>query len=82
MVVDFGRLKEVLNPILDKLDHKCLNDVFSGTKTLGNPPNPTAERLAQYIYRQAKKQLPTYVYAVEVFESPGCCVRYGGESDA
>ena len=40
MVTDFGILKEALQPILDNLDHKCVNNII---------PNPTAENIALYI---------------------------------
>ena len=44
MVVDFGELKQVVNTILERLDHKCLNDVIHGP--------PTAENIAFYIGRE------------------------------
>lgn len=40
MVVDFGELKGVLQPILDNLDHHCINTVLE---------NPTAENIALYV---------------------------------
>jgi 6-pyruvoyltetrahydropterin/6-carboxytetrahydropterin synthase len=40
MVIDFGEVKSALQPILDNLDHKCVNTII---------PNPTAESIALYI---------------------------------
>jgi len=45
MVMDFKALKEKLNAILDKLDHKYLNKL-----SLFKKVNPTSENIAKYIY--------------------------------
>ena len=40
MVIDFGQIKEFLQPIVDKFDHHLINDTIK---------NPTAENIAIYI---------------------------------
>jgi len=41
MIYDFSDLKNLVNEhIIDKMDHKLLNDIF---------PNPTAENMLEYI---------------------------------
>ena len=46
MIMDFGNLKRLVNEaIIEKLDHKTLNDVFM---------NPTAENLVVWIRRQLR----------------------------
>ncbi len=76
MLVDFGILKKVLRHIATGLDHSNLNDfpVFEN--------DPSAERIAKYIYDEAEKLFlsmnvdPEKLYAVEVYETPTSMVRY------
>jgi 6-pyruvoyltetrahydropterin/6-carboxytetrahydropterin synthase len=67
MVVDFKELKEELNKIIQKLDHKYLNNV---------PPfdrlNPSSENIAHYIFQELKKAINSErikVIKVSVWES-------------
>lgn len=55
MVMDFTRIKEAVH---DKLDHKCLNDLFDF--------NPTAENMARWML----EQIPS-AFKVSVQESEG-----------
>jgi len=62
MVLDFKYLKTKLNNVLEKLDHKCLNDIpyFSaagGSASGGKKFNPTSENIAKYIYGCLKSQV-------------------------
>lgn len=64
MVIDFKKLKEMFQPILDKLDHRCLvtKDTFDAMHPDGTPFdaksmgfvivgfNPTAENIARWIF--------------------------------
>lgn len=50
ILVDFSMLKEKMNKIIDKLDHKILNDV----KEIGNP---TCENISKYIFENLKDLL-------------------------
>jgi len=49
MISDFQDLKAALNRVLEKLDHKCLNNIAYFNKV-----NPTSENIAQYIYKNLK----------------------------
>lgn len=49
MVCDFNVLKTSLKRVLDKLDHKCLNELPQFSET-----NPTAEQLAAHIYEEMR----------------------------
>ena len=67
MVVDFGELKEELNTIIEKLDHKYLNDV---------PPfdrlNPSSENIAHFVFQESAKVMNREgrrVSSVSVWES-------------
>ena len=50
-LVDFGEVKRIFEPYLDRLDHRYLNEV-DGLE------NPTAENLARWIWARVKGQLP------------------------
>jgi len=68
IVYDFTDLKRLLEPVLVKLDHKCLNEV---------PPfdriNPSSENIARTIYNWLKPHFRgagVALASVEVWESP------------
>lgn len=71
MLFDFTLLKKALRDVCGELDHTNLND-FAFFKM-----NPSAERIAIYIYEKIKKRLPDVpLYAVDVFETPTSRARY------
>ena len=71
MLFDFGQLKDALRAVLAEMDHRLLNDieVFAG--------DPSAERLAEFIFTRIKERLPAApLQAVEVFETESSMARY------
>lgn len=71
MLCDFSVLKRALREVCAALDHTNLNDLacFAG--------NPSAERIAFYIYTELSRLLPrTAVAAVDVFETPSNRARF------
>lgn len=50
-VMDFADIKTAFQPLFDRLDHHCLNEV-EGLE------NPTSERLAVWIWDRLKPTLP------------------------
>ena len=52
LLLDFKLLKQVLRPVIDRIDHQMLNDLEPFT-TL----NPSAENIAKYFYEQTNQQL-------------------------
>ncbi|MBC6493099.1 6-carboxytetrahydropterin synthase QueD [Flavihumibacter stibioxidans] len=70
-VMDFAELKQVVKPVVERLDHKCLNNIEGLT-------NPTCERIAVYIWDNIKPFLPLLV-KVELHETPSSGVIYSGD---
>jgi len=60
-LMDFKELKAHTKTVLERLDHKHLNEVDCFTEI-----NPSSENLAMYIYRNLKGILPKHVSLVEV----------------
>ena len=52
LLLDFKLLKQVLRPVIDRIDHQMLNDLEPFV-TL----NPSAENIARYFYDQTSQQL-------------------------
>jgi len=52
LLLDFKMIKQVMRPVIDRIDHQMLNDLEPFT-TL----NPSAENLAHYFYEQTNEQL-------------------------
>lgn len=52
LLLDFKLLKQVMRPVVDRLDHQMINDLEPFTKV-----NPSAENLARYFYEETSKQL-------------------------
>ena len=74
MVADFALLKKILKETTDLLDHSNLNDIDEFDN------NPSAERIARFIFESVKGKmadLGTAVSAVDVFETATNMARYG-----
>jgi 6-pyruvoyltetrahydropterin/6-carboxytetrahydropterin synthase len=77
LLVDFVELKKQLNLIVERMDHRFLNDV---------PPfdalNPSAENMARYIYEELaagmEGKAPARVAAVRLWETDACSATYRG----
>jgi 6-pyruvoyltetrahydropterin/6-carboxytetrahydropterin synthase len=52
LLLDFKLLKAVLRPVIERIDHRMLNDLEPFTVL-----NPSAENLAKYFYEQTSEQL-------------------------
>ena len=70
MVMDFKCIKNELNTLLDKLDHKYLNNIPYFKKV-----NPTSENIAKYLYVALKKKILA-LYSVTVWESDNSAATY------
>lgn len=58
LLLDFKLLKQVMRPVVDRLDHKMINDLppFDAER------NPSAENLARYFFEQTSEQLHTMTH--------------------
>ncbi len=79
MLLDFSELKKALRSVCEELDHRNLND-FPFFKQ-----NPSAERIAMYLYEGIIRQLPELknadggdarLYAIDVFETDTSRARF------
>ena len=53
LLLDFKLLKQVMRPVVDRLDHQMINDLEPFREEL----NPSAENLARYFYQETARQL-------------------------
>lgn len=84
MLLDFTKLKGALRKVIAELDHTNLNDISYFDQ------NPSAERIAMYIYENIIKLLSAegvelswsegkktaWLYAIDVFETETSRARY------
>ncbi len=52
LLLDFKQLKQVMRPVIERLDHQMINDIAPFTEL-----NPSAENLAHYFYDETNLQL-------------------------
>ncbi len=74
MLIDFGRLKQISEQVVDELDHSLLNE-----HPFFQQNNPTAENIARYLYTQVAEALTdteVSLTAVRVWESATSSATY------
>ncbi|MDH5325016.1 MAG: 6-carboxytetrahydropterin synthase QueD [Gammaproteobacteria bacterium] len=74
MGIDFKKIKQTTWQVTDELDHQYLNELPAFTHI-----NPTAERIAEYIFKEVSERLNTDVIkvkAITLWETERACVRY------
>lgn len=64
-LIDYGDLKRLVSPVVDELDHRCLNEI-DGLE------NPTSEMVAAWIWRRLEGAVP-HLDAIVVHET--CTAR-------
>ena len=69
-VIDFAEIKQVINPIIGRIDHKLLNDI-EGLE------NPTCEVIAIWLWNQIKPEIPI-LSQIQLNETPTSGVIYEG----
>ena len=74
MVLDFRRLKETAQAVLETLDHRYLNEIPYFIEV-----NPSSENIAKYIFDRMRNRLGekgVRVTRVTAWESAGACASY------
>jgi 6-pyruvoyltetrahydropterin/6-carboxytetrahydropterin synthase len=73
MCVDFRKLMQIAKKTTSLLDHKNLNNI-----PFFNKNNPTAENIAEFIYKKVKKELKgkIAIHSVKVWETEEYAVTY------
>jgi 6-pyruvoyltetrahydropterin/6-carboxytetrahydropterin synthase len=74
LAMDFKVLKKILENILERLDHKYLNEIMPFDRE-----NPSSENIARYIFNQFKKEIKDKgikVARVRVWESDNAAATY------
>ncbi len=77
LLLDFKLLKQVLRPVIERIDHRMLNDLEPFTVL-----NPSAETLAKYFYDQTNEQLADLtqgrvrVKDATIWETDACTATY------
>jgi 6-pyruvoyltetrahydropterin/6-carboxytetrahydropterin synthase len=54
LLLDFKELKQVMKPVIDRLDHRMINEIAPFTEL-----NPSAENLARYFFDETNRALAT-----------------------
>lgn len=73
VLIDFGKLKNYLSEIIEKLDHTFLNELAYFRS------NPSSENIAYYIAHELQKKLVNHdieVACVTAWESEDACATY------
>jgi 6-pyruvoyltetrahydropterin/6-carboxytetrahydropterin synthase len=52
LLLDFKLIKQVMRPVIDRIDHQMLNELEPFTTV-----NPSAENIARFFYEQTNQQL-------------------------
>lgn len=77
VVMDFHELEKIVDGVINPLHERTLNehDAFADV-------NPSAERVAEHIFKGIAPQLPKHVRLtrVTVTEAPGCKASYTGQT--
>ncbi len=74
ILVDFGLMKRLLKTVIEKLDHKFLNDL-----NCFDNKNPSSENIAIYIANQMEYKIEksgATISEVSVWESENACATY------
>lgn len=69
-VIDYADISAAVKPLVEKLDHQNLNDIFARATT--------AENLASWLFKQVEDRLGRCT-RIRFWETPTSCVIYEGD---
>lgn len=69
-VIDYAELDAAVQPIVDQLDHRFLNEI-EGLE------NPTSEVMAMWFHKRIRDALPNFWPVIRIWETPRYCVQAG-----
>jgi 6-pyruvoyltetrahydropterin/6-carboxytetrahydropterin synthase len=69
-LIDYGQMQQVIDPIVRRLDHYCLNEIEGLA-------NPTSEVLARWLWERIRPGMPMLA-AVVVHETCSTACEYAG----
>jgi 6-pyruvoyltetrahydropterin/6-carboxytetrahydropterin synthase len=72
MVLDYEEIAAAVQPLVDELDHRNLNERFGGIQT-------TAEELARWFWSQLHSKLPLSM--IDIHETASTRVRFVGHAN-
>jgi 6-pyruvoyltetrahydropterin/6-carboxytetrahydropterin synthase len=70
-LVDYGEIKRVCKPVVDRLDHYYLNEI-------DGLANPTSENLARWLWERIRPEVPQLT-AIIVHETCTASCEYRGQ---
>ena len=73
-VVDFADIKAAVRPVIDGLDHRCLNEIDGLS-------NPTSENLARWLWERLAPRLPLLAVVVVAQTCTPRCAYRGDQRD-
>lgn len=73
-ILDFAGITEVVQPVLDELDHQYLNEIEGLA-------NPTSENIAIWIWRRLERGLPGLCRIIVQENYTSGCVYSGNQRD-
>lgn len=73
-VIDYAEISEIVNPIVEDLDHQNLNELFATPSGVAHLPS-TAEQLAKYLYDTLKHDLDC-LHQIHLYETAKTRVTY------
>jgi 6-pyruvoyl tetrahydropterin synthase/QueD family protein len=74
ILMDFADIKAIVKPIIDYLDHDCLNDIAERDQ-IPLLRNPTSENICIWLYQEIKPRLPM-LHSVVVHETCTSACEY------
>lgn len=75
VLVDFGEIKQAVKHMIDRLDHRFLNDLDAFDDHIP----PSSENLARFIAQGLQQTFDTpdaYIYSVTTWESHNACATF------